>query len=119
MIHRRKFALAIGALALGCCAAGQASARTFGGYDCGDDCIGHAAGYRWAAQREIEYVDDCPLNMSDAFYQGCLAYVDDPDRGADFDDDGEAIPTTRLSSGQRNNYSYSVNAGRQLITMSA
>src|SRR5690242_18774683 len=84
-------------LALGCWAPGQASARTFGGYDCTDDCVGHAAGYRWAEQREIEYIDDCPENRSEAFYEGCLTYVDDPDRGADFDDDGEGIAAPRLS----------------------
>ena len=32
---------------------------------------------------------------------------------------GEGIAASRLSSRQRDNYSYSVNAGRQLITMSA
>jgi len=26
-----------------------------------------------------------------SFYEGCLVYVDDPDRGADEDDDGEEI----------------------------
>lgn len=31
-------------LALGCCAVGPASARTFGGYDCTYDCVVHAAG---------------------------------------------------------------------------
>ena len=49
-------------LALGCCAPGQASARTFGGYECTDDCVGHAAGYRWAEMNAIADADDCPEN---------------------------------------------------------
>jgi hypothetical protein len=85
-------------LALGCCAPEQASARTFGGYDCTDDCVGHAAGYRWAEERGIEYIDECPENRSEAFYEGCLTYVDDPERGADFDDGGKPILTTRRAS---------------------
>src|SRR5215467_7860867 len=85
-------------LAFGCCATSQASARTFGGYDCTDDCVGHAAGYRWAEEREIENIDDCPENRSEAFYEGCLTYVDDPERGADYDDDGRAIVVPRRSS---------------------
>jgi hypothetical protein len=28
--------------------ASEARAREFGGYDCSDNCSGHAAGYRWA-----------------------------------------------------------------------
>ena len=78
-------------LALGCCAPGQASARTFGGYDCTDNCVGHAAGYRWAEERGIENIDECPANSPDALYEGCLTYVDDPERGADLDDDGVPI----------------------------
>jgi hypothetical protein len=72
-------------LAVGFSAPGQASARTFGGYDCTDDCVGHAAGYRWAEERGIENIDECPDNRSKAFYEGCLVFVDDPERGADFD----------------------------------
>jgi hypothetical protein len=83
-------------LALGCCAVGPASARTFGGYDCTHDCVVHAAGYRWAEQRGIEYIDECPENSSEAFYEGCLTYVDDPERGADVDDDGEPTPRRTL-----------------------
>jgi len=85
-------------LAFGCCATSQASARTFGGYDCADDCVGHAAGYRWAEERGIESIDECPENRSEAFYEGCLTFVDDPERGADFDDDGRAIVVPRRSS---------------------
>jgi hypothetical protein len=65
--------------------------ETFGGYDCTDECVSHAAGYRWAEEREIQSIKDCPENRSQAFHEGCLTYVDDPERGADFDDDGKAI----------------------------
>ena len=85
-------------LALGCCAVGPASARTFGGYDCTDNCVGHAAGYRWAEERGIENIDECPVNSSDAFYEGCLTYVDDPERGADLDDDGVPILVPKRAS---------------------
>jgi len=79
-------------------ALGQASTRTFGGYDCTDDCVGHAAGYRWAEERGIENIDECPENRSEAFYEGCLTYVDDPERGADFDDDGKLILVPRRTA---------------------
>jgi hypothetical protein len=57
-------------LAVSFSALGQASARTFGGYDCIDDCIGHAAGYRWAEERGIENIDDCPENSPKLFTKG-------------------------------------------------
>jgi hypothetical protein len=85
-------------LAFGCCSAGQASARTFGGYDCTDDCVSHASGYRWAEERGIENMDECLENRSEAFYEGCLTYVDDPERGADFDDDGKLILVPRRTA---------------------
>lgn len=98
MTGRYTIVLVICVLALGCCAPNSASARTFGGYDCTDGCVGHAAGYRWAEEHGIEITDQCPENRSDAFYEGCLAYVDDPDRGADLDDDGEKIILPRRTS---------------------
>ena len=76
----------------------QASTRTFGGYDCTGDCVGHAAGYRWAEEREIENIDECSENRSEAFYEGCLTYVDDPERGADVDDGGKPILATKRAS---------------------
>jgi hypothetical protein len=90
--------LAVSALLLGFCAPSHALARTFGGYDCTDDCVSHAAGYLWAENHDIERIDDCPENRSEAFYEGCLTCVDDPERGADFDDDGRAIAVPRRSS---------------------
>jgi len=85
-------------LAVSCFASGQASARTFGGYECTDDCVGHAAGYRWAEATEMTDASNCPENSSDEFYEGCLAYVHDPERGADVDDDGRPIVVTKRTS---------------------
>jgi hypothetical protein len=65
--------------------------RTFGGYDCTDDCSGHAAGYRWAERRGVEDASECPYGNSNSFHEGCLAYAEDQYRGADEDDDGEEI----------------------------
>ena len=90
--------LAVCVLPLGFCEPSHALTRTFGGYDCTDDCVSHAAGYLWAEQREIESIDDCPKNRSEAFYEGCLTYVDDPERGADFDDDGKPIVVPKPTS---------------------
>jgi hypothetical protein len=72
--------------------------RTFGGFDCTDECVSHAAGYLWAEEHEIENIERCPENRSAASYEGCLTYVDDPERGAEFDDDGRAIVVPRRSS---------------------
>jgi hypothetical protein len=72
--------------------ASEAHAREFGGYDCSDDCSGHAAGYRWAETNSIKAERDCPLRGGAvSFYEGCLVYVEDPSRGADEDDDGDDI----------------------------
>ena len=50
--------------------------RTFGGYDCTDDCSGHEAGYEWAEDKDINDIDDCGGN-SNSFIEGCWAYVDE------------------------------------------
>ena len=72
--------------------ASEARAREFGGYDCSDNCSGHVAGYRWAEAHSITAESDCPLRGGGiSFYEGCLVYVDDRDRGADEDDDGNDI----------------------------
>jgi hypothetical protein len=70
--------------------------RTFGGYDCTDDCSGHKAGYEWAEAKGITDEEDCEDILLRApnrtsFYEGCKAYVEDPTRGADQDDDGDDI----------------------------
>nr|WP_284274644.1 hypothetical protein [Bradyrhizobium iriomotense] len=70
----------------------DARAREFGGYDCTDDCSGHAAGYRWAEAHNVTSDSGCPLRGGAiSFYEGCLVYVEDPFRGADEDDDGNDI----------------------------
>jgi hypothetical protein len=75
-----------------CFSSNTTVAREFGGYECTDDCSGHAAGYRWAEDHAIDDEDGCPLNGARySFWEGCKAYVEDPSRGADEDDDGEEI----------------------------
>lgn len=64
--------------------------KTFGGFYCGDDCSGHARGYDWAERRGLTDEDQC-RGQSDAFIEGCRAYIEDPYRGSDEDDDGVAI----------------------------
>jgi hypothetical protein len=73
-----------------------AAARTFGDYECTVDCSGHKAGYEWAEARGIVNEAECEpiLRRSPnrtSFYEGCLVYVEDPDRGSDQDDEGEDI----------------------------
>ena len=89
---RRLIVFAFVSLTLSISAISHAEARTFGGHECTDNCSGHAAGYRWAEEQDISNVNDCPLNgNATSFYEGCLVYVDDPDRGANEDDDGDPI----------------------------
>ena len=71
-------------------------ARTFGGYECTVDCSGHKAGYEWAEAKNISDEKSCETILQrspnrNSFYEGCLAYVEDPARGADEDDDGDDI----------------------------
>jgi hypothetical protein len=88
----RVLVLVIAVLAGGC---GPVCARTFAGYECPDgDCSDHAVGFRWAQQNEITDTTDCPSAKSASFQEGCRAYVDDPDRAADVDDEGKPIQLT-------------------------
>ena len=69
-----------------------AVAQTFGGYECTVDCSGHKAGYEWAESKGITDEDQCEGILDTApnrtsFYEGCMAYVEDPTRGADEDDE--------------------------------
>jgi hypothetical protein len=90
MALTRQFILALSVAMLMCF--GEANAKEFGGYDCSDDCSGHAAGYRWAEAHAIASESGCPLRGgATSFYEGCLVYVEDPNRGADEDDDGDEI----------------------------
>jgi len=70
--------------------------QTFGGYDCTVDCSGHKAGYEWAEAKTVTDASICEQIIlrqpnRTSFYEGCLAYVDDPYRGSDEDDDGDTI----------------------------
>jgi hypothetical protein len=65
--------------------------RNFGGYACTEDCSGHRAGYLWAEARDVADPAQCPFGNSNSFYEGCLAYAEDPGRGADEDDEGGEI----------------------------
>lgn len=69
---------------------GEARCQEFGGYDCTDDCSGHKAGYEWAEQNAVTDASECSGN-SQSFVEGCQAYTEDPNRGADEDDDGNEI----------------------------
>ena len=53
---------------------GPASAESFKGYDCTQDCSGHKAGYEWAQRKNISDAADCRGN-SNSFIEGCLAAV--------------------------------------------
>lgn len=65
-------------------------AQSFGGNSCIDNCEGHKAGYEWAEDNDIQDEDDCSGNSS-SFEEGCKTYVEDADRGAEYDDDGNEI----------------------------
>ncbi|MBB4440692.1 MULTISPECIES: hypothetical protein [Rhizobium] len=65
-------------------------AQSFGGNSCVDNCEGHRAGYEWAEENGIQSEDDCSGNSS-SFEEGCRTYVEDSDRGAEYDDDGNEI----------------------------
>jgi hypothetical protein len=74
----------------------SAEARTFGDYECTDDCSGHKAGYEWAEVRNTTNEARCEAILRrwpnrNSYYEGCLVYVEDPTRGADEDDDGDEI----------------------------
>lgn len=83
-----------------CMTTNTASAQTFHGYPCTEDCSGHEAGYNWAEQHGIEDPGDCDGN-SDSFVEGCQAYAaehreglqeeetDSPDNEATLDDANE------------------------------
>lgn len=70
--------------------------RTFGGYECTVDCSGHKAGYEWAEQKGITSTRACENVLlkypnRTSFSEGCMAFVEDPSRGADEEDDGDDI----------------------------
>ncbi len=69
----------------------SAQDRTFGDFDCTDDCSGHSAGYKWAKKHSIETEDNCPEGNSQSFHEGCIAYTRDPSLEPDSDDNGNAV----------------------------
>jgi hypothetical protein len=77
-------------LAMG--ATARAQGRTYGGFECTDDCSGHAAGYKWANEHNIEDEANCPESNSQSFHEGCIAYTQEPNRAdPDEDDDGNLV----------------------------
>lgn len=65
-----------------------ASANTFDGYECTDDCSGHQAGYDWAEENEIDDEDACDTS-SQSFNEGCQSYVEGGIGVASSSDDDE------------------------------
>ena len=84
------------------------AAGSFGGYEC-TDCSSQKAGYEFAEEQGVTDKAECDAiwrrwaeradlrrwsrytQGRNPFYEGCLVYVDDPDRGAKLDDDGAEI----------------------------
>ena len=64
-----------------CAIISSAQARSFGGYECTEDCSGHAAGYEWAKRNGITDPSDCPMARSPSLGEGCRVYADKPSRG--------------------------------------
>ena len=64
----------------------SATAATFDGYECTDDCSGHQAGYDWAEQNDVDDESSCST-PSPSFNQGCESYVEE--NAASVSDDEE------------------------------
>jgi hypothetical protein len=64
---------------------------TFGGYLCKQQCDLHAAGYEWAKARGIEDKRLCVYGISRSFGEGCMAYIQNPDRDTEEDDQGNPV----------------------------
>lgn len=65
----------VAALVFAAAMQGHAHAQTFKGYTCKSDCLGHRAGYAWAARKGITDPSQCSGN-SRSFYEGCVAYAE-------------------------------------------
>jgi Magnesium chelatase, subunit ChlI/Magnesium chelatase, subunit ChlI C-terminal len=88
----RAFALALAIVsALAFVRTAHAQNRTFGDFDCTDDCSGHSAGYKWAEKHGVEDEDNCPDGNSQSFHEGCIAYTRDQSLDPDSDDNGNAV----------------------------
>jgi hypothetical protein len=82
-----RVSIAIGLL----CTGGVVQAESFHGHDCKSDCAAHRAGYEWAEAHDISDVADCSGD-SEAFIEGCKAFVRDGETDEDLDngdDDSE------------------------------
>lgn len=69
-----------------------ATAASFNGYECTEDCSGHEAGYEWAEKNEIEDESDCDT-PSNSFTEGCISYLEEKvteqEEGNPEEEDGE------------------------------
>ena len=65
--------------------------RTYAGFNCTVDCSSYEAGYKWAEQYGIDDEDYC-ANSNQSFYEGCVAYVQEPGRAANEADNGIGTP---------------------------
>ena len=85
----RKTAVILALVALGFLG-GSANAqdRSYGGFECTDDCSGHEAGYKWATRHDVEDEENCPDGNSQSFHEGCVARTRDSFRDPDADDGG-------------------------------
>ena len=54
----------------------EISQGTFEGYGCTQDCIGHRAGFDWAARRGVTDPDKCG-GKSWSFEEGCRSYAEE------------------------------------------
>jgi hypothetical protein len=55
--------------------------RRYAGFNCTIDCSSYEAGYKWAEQYGIDDEEYC-ANYNQSFYEGCVAYVQEPDGAA-------------------------------------
>jgi hypothetical protein len=68
-----------------------APARTFGGYACTQHCDLHAEGFKWARVRGVDDKRRCPYGISPSFHEGCIAFIENPSRDPDEDDEGNPV----------------------------
>ena len=71
--------------------ADSGAGQTYGGYQCMDDCSGHRGGFKWAREKQITDALECTGSNSLSFEEGCNVYLEDPDRDANADDDGNQL----------------------------
>ena len=73
-----------------------ATAAEFGGFVCDTTCLINKEGYQWARAKKVTRDSQCadPLHVdkkSRPFFEGCIAYLENPSRGSRFDDAGKEI----------------------------